>query len=191
MGSTIKQRVQESPSLGVALAILSTGTCFSSAFRRGVMAMPGSVVLLGILSPRFDALPEKIPPRLLYSLCQGPLGLINRLHRYLSRSSYFGPFNICLLAPLAEEVQFRVFLQPLLCASLGPVVGIGLTSLLFGLAHRRSYRQIPAKAILGGIMGLLAYRVSWIAGLGLHISINTVCELAQIEEPHWGIDSPE
>jgi membrane protease YdiL (CAAX protease family) len=39
------------------------------------------------------------------------------------------------VAPLAEELLFRGFLQPLMVRSLGAVAGIGLTSVLFGVLH--------------------------------------------------------
>jgi membrane protease YdiL (CAAX protease family) len=43
------------------------------------------------------------------------------------------------LGPLAEELVFRGFLQPVLARSLGPVAGLVLTAILFGLLHLSEY----------------------------------------------------
>ncbi len=45
-----------------------------------------------------------------------------------------GVFGL-LIAPLAEELAFRGFLQPLMVRSLGVVAGIGLTGAIFGMLH--------------------------------------------------------
>lgn len=43
------------------------------------------------------------------------------------------------IAPIAEELAFRGFLQPLLVRSLGPALGILLTAIPFGLLHFSEY----------------------------------------------------
>jgi CAAX protease family protein len=43
------------------------------------------------------------------------------------------------VAPVAEELAFRGFLQPLLVRSLGPIPGILLTAIPFGLLHFQEY----------------------------------------------------
>lgn len=43
------------------------------------------------------------------------------------------------VAPVAEELAFRGFLQPLLVRSLGPIPGIILTAIPFGLLHFQEY----------------------------------------------------
>jgi membrane protease YdiL (CAAX protease family) len=43
------------------------------------------------------------------------------------------------IAPVAEELAFRGFLQPLLVRSLGPWLGVALTALPFGLLHFEEY----------------------------------------------------
>jgi uncharacterized protein len=52
------------------------------------------------------------------------------------------------LGPLAEELIFRGFFQPLLVRSLGAVAGILLTSLPFGLLHFREYGNSWRHAVL-------------------------------------------
>lgn len=52
------------------------------------------------------------------------------------------------LGPLAEELAFRGFLQPLLVRSLGAVPGIFLTALPFGLLHFREYGNSWRHAVL-------------------------------------------
>jgi membrane protease YdiL (CAAX protease family) len=62
----------------------------------------------------------------------------------------------------AEEVYFRGWLQPELCADLGPWVGVTATALLFGALHVISGAHGPLAVVnlcLGGFMfGLLALR---------------------------------
>jgi uncharacterized protein len=52
------------------------------------------------------------------------------------------------LGPLAEELIFRGFFQPLLVRSLGAVAGILLTALPFGLLHFREYGNSWRHAVL-------------------------------------------
>ena len=49
-----------------------------------------------------------------------------------------GIFGVTL-GPMAEELAFRGFLQPLLVRSLGPLPGIVLAALPFGLLHFSEY----------------------------------------------------
>jgi len=52
------------------------------------------------------------------------------------------------LGPLAEELVFRGFFQPLLVRSMGAVAGILLTALPFGLLHFREYGNSWRHAVL-------------------------------------------
>jgi uncharacterized protein len=52
------------------------------------------------------------------------------------------------LGPLAEELIFRGFFQPLLVRSMGAVAGILLTALPFGLLHFREYGNSWRHAVL-------------------------------------------
>lgn len=52
------------------------------------------------------------------------------------------------LGPIAEELVFRGFLQPLLVRSMGALVGIFITSLLFGLLHFTEYGNSWAHVVL-------------------------------------------
>jgi membrane protease YdiL (CAAX protease family) len=65
------------------------------------------------------------------------------------------------VAPLAEELLFRGFLQPLMIRSLGAVAGIGLTSVLFGVMHLEQNARVWQIAALismaGAAFGFLRY----------------------------------
>ncbi len=69
----------------------------------------------------------------------------------------------CVGAPLIEELFFRGLLQTRLVGRFGPVVGIGLTSLLFGAAHLSNWQGWVTLAygwsIAGGglVLGTLRY----------------------------------
>jgi membrane protease YdiL (CAAX protease family) len=51
-------------------------------------------------------------------------------------------------APVAEELAFRGFLQPLLVRSLGPALGILLTAVPFGLLHFQEYGNSWRHAVM-------------------------------------------
>ncbi len=57
------------------------------------------------------------------------------------------------LGPLAEELAFRGFLQPLAVRTLGAVAGITATGLVFGLLHLPEYGSWKA-ALMVGLAGI-------------------------------------
>jgi uncharacterized protein len=71
-----------------------------------------------------------------------------------------GAFGVTL-GPLAEELTFRGFLQPLLVRSLGVVPGIVLTALPFGLLHSSEYgnswRHVVLICAAGFAFGLMRH----------------------------------
>lgn len=78
------------------------------------------------------------------------------------------------VAVLAEELLFRAWLQPLLCARLGGAGGIGLTALLFGAAHIPFSPLFALVATLAGLgYGLVFYASGrlWPA-VALHGAVN-------------------
>ena len=83
------------------------------------------------------------------------------------------------LAPLFEELVFRGFLQPLLVRSLGPIPGIVLTALPFGLLHFREYGNSWRHAVLisaaGAAFGWMRHRSgSTRASTLMHASYNAL-----------------
>lgn len=60
-------------------------------------------------------------------------------------------------APLVEELFFRGLVQRSLLRRLRPVAAIGLTALLFGLAHFDPI-TVPGLTVFGLVVGYLAYR---------------------------------
>jgi membrane protease YdiL (CAAX protease family) len=65
------------------------------------------------------------------------------------------------LGPVAEELAFRGFLQPLLARSFGAVLGIVLTSIPFGLLHAREYgyswRHVVLVSAAGAAFGWMRH----------------------------------
>jgi uncharacterized protein len=88
-----------------------------------------------------------------------------------------------LIAPLAEELAFRGFLQPLLVRSVGVSGGIGITALLFGMLHweqnSRSWAYVGIITLAGAAFGVLRHfsgstRTSILA----HVAYNSTLFLA-------------
>ena len=89
------------------------------------------------------------------------------------------------LAPLAEELGFRGFLQPLLVRSLGPVPGIIATAIPFGLLHFSEYGNSWRHALLislaGAAFGWMRYRTGSVQASALmHASYNGLEFIAYI-----------
>jgi membrane protease YdiL (CAAX protease family) len=82
-----------------------------------------------------------------------------------------------LLAPLFEEMLFRGFLLPLLARSLGPWIGIFLTTLPFALLHGPqnawAWQQVVLIGLAGAVFGYVRYRTeSTSASFLLHAAYN-------------------
>lgn len=87
------------------------------------------------------------------------------------------------IAPVAEELAFRGFLQPLLVRSAGPVGGILGAAIPFGLLHFHEYgnswRHAVVISIAGAGFGLMRYRTgSTRAAALMHASYNAFLFLA-------------
>jgi membrane protease YdiL (CAAX protease family) len=83
------------------------------------------------------------------------------------------------LGPLAEELVFRGFVQPLLVRSLGPTLGIIAAALPFGLLHFRQYgnswRHVLLIAAAGAAFGWIRNRTgSTRASTIMHGAYNAV-----------------
>ena len=82
-------------------------------------------------------------------------------------------------APLFEEMMFRGFLQPLVSRTLGPVLGILLTAVLFGGLHASEYefawQYVAAITIVGLALGILRAKTdSTLPGTVMHGCFNAV-----------------
>ncbi len=80
-------------------------------------------------------------------------------------------------APLAEELAFRGFLQPLLVRNLGAIGGIAVASILFGGLHFSEYgdswRSALLVALAGAAFGAMRYFTgSTAAATIMHASFN-------------------
>ena len=81
------------------------------------------------------------------------------------------------IAPVCEELAFRGFLQPLLVRTLGPVPGVIVAALPFGLLHYRefgnSWRHAVLIALAGATFGWLRHATgSTKAAALMHASYN-------------------
>jgi len=88
-------------------------------------------------------------------------------------------FFAVTLGPLAEELGFRGFLQPLLVRSLGPVGGVIAAAIPFGLLHAPEYgyswRHVLLISLAGSLFGWMRYRTGSIQASALmHASYNAL-----------------
>jgi uncharacterized protein len=84
---------------------------------------------------------------------------------------------VVILGPLAEELAFRGFLQPLLIRSFGPAIGIIATGAVFGGLHAYEYswswRHVLLIATAGTTFGWVRYRTGSIAAsILMHATYN-------------------
>jgi hypothetical protein len=91
------------------------------------------------------------------------------------------------LAPLAEELAFRGFLQPLLERSLGAVLGILLAAIPFGVMHFHEYgnswRHVLVLSIAGVAFGWMRHVTgSTKAAVLMHAAYNSLFFIALLTE---------
>ena len=94
-----------------------------------------------------------------------------------------------LLAPLAEEMFFRGFWQPLLSKSLGAAGGICLTAFLFGLLHGSEYQwawqYVAAITTVGLVLGVVRARThSIIPGVVMHGCFNSLAIIGFVAQKY-------
>jgi membrane protease YdiL (CAAX protease family) len=90
------------------------------------------------------------------------------------------------VAPLAEELLFRGFLQPLLVRSLGAVAGIGVTAFLFGCLHgAQNAWSMPIVALItlaGVAFGVIRHFGSTRSSVITHVAYNSTLFIALLSQ---------
>jgi membrane protease YdiL (CAAX protease family) len=89
-----------------------------------------------------------------------------------------GLFSVTV-APIAEELFFRGFLQPVLVSSMGVFPGILVTSLMFGALHLAQYGYIWQIGVLLTVVGFLLGTIRHLTGSTkassiVHIAFNSL-----------------
>ncbi len=84
-----------------------------------------------------------------------------------------------VLAPIFEEIFYRGFLQQaLLKRGLPPVLGIGITAVVFGATHLQLL-QLPGLVLAGALFGVLAHRAGRLGpAIAAHVAFNMVTVVA-------------
>ena len=97
-----------------------------------------------------------------------------------ARLALLAPF-LCVGAPFFEELYFRGLLQRASVRRLGPVAGIAISALAFGLVHAPSLAGWSAVALVvalgafGAVLSTLAYRTGRLGpGLVAHATFNAI-----------------
>jgi membrane protease YdiL (CAAX protease family) len=98
----------------------------------------------------------------------------------------FGVFAV-LLGPIFEEIVFRGFIQPLLSRDLGPIAGILITAVAFGLLHGPEYSGAWQFVVLvtaaGACFGWVrAWTRSLIPAIVMHAGFNAVFFIAALTQ---------
>lgn len=169
----------------------------------GVLAVVG---LVGVLRPGVPMRPLALPRTLLaYALWLPVWGLFVAAYlvglrvlelpidaqeplRYLAHqpASSMGYWlvvgTVAIGAPMAEELVFRGFLQPVLQQRLGRLLGLSTTAALFGLGHGVAY-ALPV-GLLGGFFGWLVQRHgSLLPAMLAHVLHNSVTAVTMVAWP--------
>jgi membrane protease YdiL (CAAX protease family) len=107
------------------------------------------------------------PARSLSDRVDGPLGVVLLV------------LIVGVLAPVFEELFYRgLFQRSLLKHGLPPWLGIGLTSVVFGLSHLQPL-QTPGLILAGAVFGWLAYRTGRLGtAIAAHVAFNMVTVVA-------------
>jgi membrane protease YdiL (CAAX protease family) len=85
-------------------------------------------------------------------------------------------------APIVEEIFYRGLVQRSLVRRLGPVWGIGIASVIFGLVHFQLL-QLPALALAGVLFGVLAYRAGRLGpAIVAHVAFNMTAVIVLLSE---------
>jgi uncharacterized protein len=93
--------------------------------------------------------------------------------------------------PVCEELAFRGFLQPVLVRSMGPVAGITMAAIPFGLLHYQEYgnswRHVVILSASGAAFGWMRHRTgSTKAAALMHASFNALAFMAVIAQRTMG-----
>lgn len=91
-------------------------------------------------------------------------------------------FLLVLLAPLAEEVFFRGFIQEIFRERLGPWRSVVVAALLFAVIHRYAIQFLPVLLVGLSLSALYEWRRSLTAGITAHAVLNLLALLNLLKD---------
>ncbi len=131
---------------------------FSTGF---VLQFPIVIVLVLLVTSIFNVAPDGRALSLVDSI-SGPVDLIALV------------LGVAVGAPIVEEIFYRGVVQRALVDRFGPVVGIGIASLLFGAVHFSWVNLLPL-TIVGAGFGWLAYKYDrLLPAIVAHMTFNAI-----------------
>lgn len=85
-------------------------------------------------------------------------------------------FYLCVLAPISEELMFRLVLFGILAwLGFGLVPTILISSIIFGLAHCSDFPQVPVPQLTAGVILGMVYTLGGLwAAIGVHAIHNLI-----------------
>lgn len=102
--------------------------------------------------------------------------------------AYLGMFfYLCVLAPVTEELLFRLVLFKIGFALTSSVVVVVLiTSILFAVAHATKWPQFPLPQLVGGVIMGMAFLIGGIhASIGVHAVHNFLSGMWVVIRAAW------
>ena len=135
---------------------------FSTGF---ILQIPIVIILVTIVTLVFDIAPDGRALSLIDSV-RSPLDLIVLV------------LGVAVGAPIVEEIFYRGVVQRALVDRFGPVVGIGVASLLFGAVHFSWVNLLPL-TVVGAGFGLLAHKYGrLLPAIIAHMTFNAITVVA-------------
>lgn len=93
--------------------------------------------------------------------------------------------SICIIAPLAEEIFFRGFVFAGLAQRMAPMYAIGISALIFGLAHWERWSFLPI-FLIGLGLAWLYYRTQTLwPNILAHATVNTISLVIAFVAPQF------
>lgn len=145
-----------------ALGLVGWGICWLAGIPLGASLWPAQRPMETLLLGLVATLPLLLLlVLLLKSRLRGVVDLVRKVRGLLrllfARGTTWQVALVALMAGFGEEILFRGAVQPLFVSWTGPLVGVGLASLLFGLVHAASATYFLFASLVGLYLGGLAY----------------------------------
>ncbi len=190
-----------SPPVFIGMLVLGQLGIFASAMVAAKMSPVPIIQRIGLVKPRCptwahvvfvlgSALPLALGVGAAYLMAEliEPDKSVEMLYEQIT-NAWAIPFIVLigLLPGFAEEILFRGYMQRRFIDRWGPVTGIIVTSIIFGLFHVTPH-GIALATIIGAWLGVLAYRTGSIwSGIFCHAAINSSWNVWQVGKQLWGL----
>jgi len=165
---------------GVALGIRPSKMAADFRWSSRICIFWGSTIagaiLAGFVIARCLGIRLPAPPALMIQVLGDNYGLL----QFIGIAALSG-IVVVVLAPVTEELIYRSVCLPVLACRIGLVPAIGITAIIFGLAHVIPFGQvwIPVPEIIGGLLMAAGFAIRWsvIPAMVIHAMGNLVASM--------------